>query len=85
MSYFTWKENGLTSDCKTLEAMASRFEESAKLMRRMAKEGFKLEKQTTNQLITHTDPTIFSSWGFLNEEPPFKQLTLITDEETNND
>ena len=45
MSYFTWKETGLTSDCESLEAMASRFEESAKLMRRMAKEGFILKKQ----------------------------------------
>ena len=38
MSYFTWKESGLTSDCSTLEAMASRFEESAKLMRKMSQE-----------------------------------------------
>ena len=45
MNYFTWKENGLTSDCKSLEAMASRFEESAKLMRKMALQGFKLKKQ----------------------------------------
>jgi len=77
MSYFTWKEAGLTSDCQTLEAMASRFEESAKLIRRMAQEGFTLEKQTTGQLITHSDPTIFASWGFISEEPPFRQLTLI--------
>ena len=35
MSYFTWKETGLTSDCSSLGAMASRFEEAAKLMRRM--------------------------------------------------
>ena len=44
MSYFTWKETGLTSDCVTLEAMAYRFEESAQLMRTMADEGFKLER-----------------------------------------
>ena len=77
MNYFTWQEKGLTSDCSTLEAMASRFEESAKLMRKMAKEGFRLEKNNQNQLITHDDPKIFESWGFINEEPPFKQLTLI--------
>ena len=77
MSYFTWKETGLTKDCTSLEAMASRFEESAKLMRRMAKEGFILEKQTSKQLITHKDPSIFESWGFISEEPPFKQLKLI--------
>ena len=51
MNYFTWKEIGLTSDCSTLEAMASRFEESARLMRRMAKEGFKLQVKEKNQLI----------------------------------
>ena len=79
MSYFNWNEAGLTSDCTTLESMAYRFEESAKLMRRMAKEGFKLEKHKKVQLIKHHDPKIFESWGFINEEPPFKQLTLICD------
>lgn len=79
MSYFTWKETGLTNDCSSLEAMASRFEESAKLMRRMSKEGFKLEKRTKKQFITHPDETIFESWGFISEEPPFKQLKLIPD------
>ena len=77
MSYFTWKETGLTSDCASLEAMASRFEESARLMRRMAKQGFKLEKCMKQQLITHDDPSTFKSWGFINEEPPFRQLTFI--------
>ena len=77
MNYFTWKESGLTSDCESLEAMASRFEESAKLMRRMSKEGFKLEKRQASQLITHVNQSIFKSWGFINEEPPMKQLTLI--------
>ena len=81
MSYFSWKESGLTSDCSTLEAMASRFEESAKLMRRMAQEGFRLERHNKVQLIKHNDPKIFESWGFINEEPPFKQLTLINDQE----
>mgnify|MGYP007063349718 FL=1 len=80
MSYFTWKETGLTSDCTSLEAMASRFEESAKLMRRMAKEGFELEKNKDDQLITHKDQRIFESWGFICEASPFKQLTLISDE-----
>ena len=80
MSYFTWKETGLTSDCGTLEAMAYRFEESAKLMRKMANEGFQLKTYHKNKLITHKDQTIFESWGFINEEPPFKQLTLIKDE-----
>ncbi len=77
MSYFTWKESGLSSDCASLEAMASRFEEAASLMRRMAKEGFKVKKTAKGQLITHSDPTIFASWGFINEEPIHKQLTLI--------
>ena len=79
MSYFTWKETGLTSDCRSLEAMASRFEESAKLMRRMSQEGFTLTKNNKKQFITHKNPSIFEAWGFVSEEPPFKQLTLITD------
>ncbi len=79
MSYFTWKEIGLTQDCASLEAMASRFEESAKLMRKMAKEGFILQKNKEQQLITHNNKKIFDEWGFISEEPPFRQLTLIPD------
>ncbi len=77
MSYFTWKEKGLTKDCQTLEAMAARFEESARLMRRMSKEGFQLKQKSNIQLITHNNPEIFQSWGFINEEPPYRQLALI--------
>ena len=44
MTYFTWKEEGLTNDCETLDSMAARFEESARLMRQMSAEGFKVEK-----------------------------------------
>ena len=80
MNYFTWKEVGLTNDCSTLEAMASRFEESARLMRRMAKEGFELQLKENNQLIIHSDPKIFEEWGFINEESPYKQLVLIADD-----
>ena len=40
MSFFTWKDNGLTSDCSSLDAMASRFEETANLMKKLAKKGF---------------------------------------------
>ncbi len=80
MSYFTWKEAGLTSDCKSLEAMASRFEESAKLMRRMAREGFNLEIKNKRQLITHQDANIFEAWGFINEEPASTQLIFIKEE-----
>ena len=60
MSYFTWKEAGLTQDCESLEAMASRYEESAKLMRKMAKEGFILKIQKKKQLITHENSNIFN-------------------------
>ena len=77
MTYFTWKESGLTNDCETLDSMAARFEESAKLMRRMSKEGFKVEKKNKQQLITHSDPKIFNKWGFISEEAPYRQLTLI--------
>tara|TARA_B100000700_G_scaffold291878_1_gene351286 strand:- start:595 stop:846 length:252 start_codon:yes stop_codon:yes gene_type:complete len=79
MSYFTWKETGLTSDCESLEAMASRFEESAKLMRKMSEQGFRLKRYKNNQLITHHNSNIFEEWGFINEEPPFKQLKLVLD------
>ncbi len=79
MSYFTWKEAGLTSDCLSLESMAARFEEAASLMRKMSKEGFKLKNKNNIQLITHTNQELFESWGFINEESPYKQLTLIKD------
>ena len=79
MYYFTWKEDGLTKDCASLEAMAYRFDESAKLMRKMSKEGFVLHKTKTRQLITHKDSNIFEEWGFINEEPPYRQLSLIPD------
>ena len=82
MSFFTWKDNGLTSDCSSLDAMASRFEETAKLMKTLSKKGFKLKKANNNQLIIHTDPRVFDQWGFISEELPFKQLSLIPDEES---
>ena len=44
MNFFTWKDNGLTSDCSSLDAMASRFEETANLMKKLSKKGFKLKK-----------------------------------------
>ena len=81
MGYFTWKEKGLTQDCESLEAMAYRFEESAKLMRRMAKEGFVLKKSKAQQLITHSNADIFKNWGFISEEAPYRQLTLSLNDE----
>ena len=80
MSFFTWKDSGLTSDCSSLEAMASRFEETANLMKKLSKKGFKLKKTDRNQLITHSDPEEFNQWGFKSEELPFKQLCLIPDD-----
>ena len=77
MTYFTWKEEGLTNDCETLDSMAARFEESARLMRKMSEKGFKVEKRNNRQIITHTDKKIFNDWGFVSEEPPYQQLTLI--------
>ena len=82
MSYFTWKEEGLTNDCETLDSMAARFEESARLMRKMSAQGFKVEKRNQRQVITHHDLKIFNDWGFISEEPPYQQLTLILEEET---
>ena len=81
MSFFTWKDNGLTSDCSSLDAMASRFEETANLMKKLSEKGFKLKKIQENQIIIHSDPNVFDQWGFISEEAPFKQLCLIPDEE----
>jgi hypothetical protein len=77
MPYFTWKEAGLTSDCASLEAMASRFEEAGALMRRMAEEGFRLEQTADGPRITHPDPTVFEAYGFISEESPERQLTML--------
>lgn len=77
MPHFTWKDTGLTADCASLEAMAARFEEAAALMRRMATEGFSLERHNTGQHITHPDPSVFEAYGFINEESPVRQLTLL--------
>ena len=82
MSFFTWKDNGLTSDCSSPEAMASRFEEAAKLMKKLSQKGFKLKNTQKNQLIIHSDPKMFDQWGFISEELPFKQLCLIPENET---
>ena len=82
MSFFTWKDTGLTNDCKSLDAMASRFEETANLMKKLSKKGFKLKKTQKNQLIIHSDSKVFDQWGFISEELPFKQLSLIPDDDT---
>tara|TARA_B100000242_G_scaffold39975_1_gene23854 strand:- start:40 stop:327 length:288 start_codon:yes stop_codon:yes gene_type:complete len=82
MSFFTWKDSGLTSDCSSLDAMASRFEETANLMKKLSEKGFKLKKTLNNQLIIHSDQKVFDQWGFISEELPFKQLCLIPEEES---
>ena len=82
MSFFTWKDKGLTSDCSSLEAMASRFDESAKLMKKLSRKGFKLKKVKERQLIIHSDSEVFDEWGFISEELPFKQLSLIPEDES---
>ena len=81
MNFFTWKDSGLTSDCTSLDAMASRFEETASLMKKLSQKGFTLQKRQKDQLIIHTDPEVFDQWGFISEEVPFKQLCLMSDEE----
>jgi hypothetical protein len=82
MAYFTWKETGLTADCASLDAMAARFEEAASLMRRMASEGFRVERHPDGQHITHPDPAVFEAYGFVSEEPPERQLTLLQERRT---
>ncbi|MFZ9945522.1 MAG: hypothetical protein ACO3FN_00395 [Vulcanococcus sp.] len=77
MAYFTWKEAGLTAACSSLEAMAARFEEAAALMRRMAAEGFVLERHSDGQHITHGDESVFAAYGFIDEQSPVRQLNLI--------
>jgi hypothetical protein len=80
MAYFTWKEAGLTADCASLDAMAARFEEAAALMRRMAAEGFQLDRDPHGRArITHPDPGVFEAYGFISEEPPERQLQLLDD------
>jgi hypothetical protein len=57
--------------------MAARFEEAAALMRRMAAEGFALERHSDGQHITHSDPAVFEAYGFIDEQSPVRQLNLI--------
>ena len=77
MAYFTWREAGLTADCASLDSMAARFEEAAALMRRLASEGFQLEKNSQGQRITHPDPAVFEAYGFISEEKAERQLTVF--------
>ena len=79
MAYFTWRDAGLTADCASLEAMAARLEEAAALMRRLAAEGFQVERKEGDQRITHPDPQVFEAYGFISEEPPERQLTVFSD------
>ena len=41
----------------------------------------KVEERNNRQIITHIDSKIFNDWGFVSEEPPYQQLTLILEEE----
>jgi hypothetical protein len=77
--YFTWKEKGLTEDCASLNAMAARLQEAAQLLRRMADEGFQVERLDGLQRITHHDPDLFKAYGFVSEEAPERQLGLVLD------
>jgi hypothetical protein len=46
-------------------------------MRRMAAEGFEVERVNGCQQITHPNPDVFKAYGFINEEKAEKQLDLI--------
>jgi hypothetical protein len=48
-------------------------------MRRMATEGFSLERHSDGQHITHPDPDVFEAYGFVSEESPVCQLTLLNE------
>ena len=56
--------------------MASRFEEAAGLMRRLASEGFAVQRTAEGQRIIHPDASVFEAYGFISEESPVRQLTL---------
>lgn len=77
MPYFTWREHGLSSDCQSLEAIAARFEEAAALMRRLAKQGFRVEHVEGEQRITHSNAHVFEDFGFVDECGPGQQLELV--------
>ena len=77
MAFFTWHERGLSEDCQSLEAMAARFEEAARLMRRLAAEGFRVERVCNQQRITHPDAALFTDFGFIDEGGPHRQLVLV--------
>jgi hypothetical protein len=47
-------------------------------MRRMAAEGFRLEQTSDGPRITHPDPAVFEAYGFISEEPPERQLTMLS-------
>ena len=44
MTYFTWKEEGLTKDCDSLDSMAARFEESARLETKLRRSALHTER-----------------------------------------
>ena len=66
MSFFTWKDKGLTSDCSSLEAMASRFEETANLMRKLSKKGFQLKKTQKNIINLLSENELSARFTFKN-------------------
>jgi hypothetical protein len=43
----------------------------------LAAEGFRLERHSDGQRISHTDNKIFEAYGFLNEESPVSQLNML--------
>ena len=47
-------------------------------MRKMASEGFRIERHGEGQRITHPDPGVFEAYGFISEEPPVRQLTMLS-------
>jgi hypothetical protein len=47
-------------------------------MRRLAAEGFRLEQANDGPRITHPDPAVFEAYGFISEEPPERQLTMLS-------
>ena len=50
-------------------------------MKKINRFNFKVEKRNNRQIITHMNSKIFNDWGFVSEEPPYQQLTMILEEE----
>jgi ABC-type methionine transport system ATPase subunit len=71
------KERSLLDLTRTMANAKAACARSVALMRRMASEGFVLERHSDGQHITHSDDSVFAANGFIDEQSPVRQLNLI--------